>query len=177
MSKEHFRLWLWALIFNNIYIPRHWYTSVAGVGRTTRPACQFCLAPLAILTARKEIGCPFVIEVRGNKINFTQPLCLPCSLLWFISSPTLYEKRQLATKRAWQLCYTFCQVRVRCCCRCCLVEHTGISLFSYILLQHSLFRILTVEIGVGQVDPGVDSQFASQHELIGHWEMYLSKKR
>ena len=48
---------------------------------------------------RKEIGCPFVIEVRGNRINFTQPLCLPCSLLWFISSPTLYEKRQPATKR------------------------------------------------------------------------------
>ena len=48
---------------------------------------------------RNEIGCPFVIEVRGNRINFTQPLCLPCSLLWFISSPTLYEKRQPATKR------------------------------------------------------------------------------
>ena len=48
---------------------------------------------------QKEIGCPFVIEVRGKRINFTQPLCLPCSLLWFISSPTLYEKRQPATKR------------------------------------------------------------------------------
>ena len=64
------------------------------------------------LLPRKEIGCPFVIEARGNRINFTQPLCLPCSMLWFISSPTLYEKRQQATKRG---------------CYCNFVLHIAIS--------------------------------------------------
>ena len=38
------------------------------------------------------MGCLFVIEVRGNRINFTQPLSLQCSLLCF------FEKRQPATK-------------------------------------------------------------------------------
>ena len=40
---------------------------------------------------------PLLVE---RKINFTEPLCLPCSLLCFISCPTLYGKRQPATKRA-----------------------------------------------------------------------------
>ena len=77
---------------------------VALAGREDGSQLQFWQAQKAesafcSFPARKEICCPFVIEVRGYRINFTQPLCLPCSLFWFISSPTLYEKRQPATKR------------------------------------------------------------------------------
>ena len=51
---------------------------------------------LCIEHGRKSVA-SFLIE---GKMNITQPLCLPCSWLCFISSsPTLYGKRQPARKR------------------------------------------------------------------------------
>ena len=64
-----------------------------------RPDSQSrCLSSLFWwLDATEGNRLPLLVE---RKINFTEPLCLPCSLLCFISCPTLYGKRQPATKRA-----------------------------------------------------------------------------
>ena len=54
------------------------------------------LGQFRVFRAQKEMGCPFLID---GRINITEPICLPCSLLCFISSPTVYGKQKPAAKR------------------------------------------------------------------------------